>query len=99
MIFCKKFFCRSISVLVLIFITHFSFAQMDSIYDQSVYRTYIVHLPSGYSASNQYPAVINLHGLNSNAAQQQSYSQFDNVADSLGFIVVYPNAKIGRAHV
>jgi polyhydroxybutyrate depolymerase len=39
--------------------------------------------------------VVNLHGLNSNAAQQQSYSQFDLVADSKKYIVVYPNAVGG----
>jgi len=68
------------------------FAQLDSIYDQGVYRDFIVHLPSGYSTSNQYPLVLNMHGLNSSAVHQQSYSQFDDIADSLRFIVVYPNA-------
>lgn len=69
-----------------------SFAQLDSIQDQNSWRSFIVHLPSGYSSNNQYPLVINLHGLNSNAAQQQNYSQFDLVADTANFIVVYPNA-------
>ena len=69
------------------------FAQLDSIYDQSVYRTFIVHLPSGYSANKQYPIVLNLHGLVSNATIQQTITQFDNIADSKGFIVVYPNGN------
>jgi polyhydroxybutyrate depolymerase len=68
-----------------------TFAQLDSIYDQNAWRTFIVHLPTNYNASNQYPLVLNLHGYNSDAAQQQSYSQFDNVADTAGFIVVYPD--------
>jgi polyhydroxybutyrate depolymerase len=68
------------------------FAQLDSIYDQSAYRTFIVHFPTGYSTNNQYPIVLNLHGLLSSATQQQSITQFDNIADSKGFIVVYPNA-------
>lgn len=71
------------------------FAQLDSIFDQSIWRTYIVHLPSSYDASTQYPLVVNLHGLNSNASQQQSYSQFDSVADRENFIVIYPNAISG----
>ncbi|HJW31651.1 MAG TPA: hypothetical protein VJ508_20660, partial [Saprospiraceae bacterium] len=70
-------------------------AQLDSILDQGVYRTFIVHLPAGYSPANQYPIVISLHGLNSNAAQEESYTQFDAVADQLGFITVYPNAING----
>lgn len=69
------------------------FAQLDSIYDQSVHRTFIIHLPTGYSTNNQYPIVLNLHGLLSNATQQQSITQFDNIADSKGFILVYPNGK------
>lgn len=68
------------------------FAQLDSIFDQGVYRTFIVHRPAGYNPNNRYPLVINLHGLNSNAAQQAGYSQFDKVADAEKFIVVYPNA-------
>ena len=68
-------------------------AQLDSIYDQSVYRTFIVHLPTGYTTNNQYPIVLNLHGLVSNATIQQSITQFDNIADSKGFIVVYPNGN------
>lgn len=66
-------------------------AQLDSIYNQGEYRTFIVHEPTGYSPSNQYPLVLNLHGLSSSATFQQNYTQFDDVADSLGFIVVYPN--------
>jgi len=66
-------------------------AQLDSIYNQGEYRTFIVHEPTGYSPSNQYPIVLNLHGLSSSATFQQNYTQFDDVADSLGFIVVYPN--------
>ena len=68
-----------------------SFSQLDSIYDQNVWRTFLIHLPAGYNAQNQYPLVLNLHGLNSDAAQQQIYTQFDQVADTLGMIVVYPN--------
>lgn len=68
------------------------FAQLDSIFDQDVNRTFIVHLPTGYSAANEYPLVLNLHGLTSSAAIQQTYTQFDNVANSKGLVVVYPNA-------
>jgi polyhydroxybutyrate depolymerase len=66
-------------------------AQLDTIYNKGEYRTFIVHEPTGYSPSNQYPLVLSLHGLSSSATFQQNYTQFDDVADSLGFIVVYPN--------
>jgi polyhydroxybutyrate depolymerase len=68
------------------------FGQKDSIFDQGEYRNYIVHLPKNYKPSTRYPLILNLHGLNSNAAQQQAYSQFDKIADTANFIVVYPNA-------
>ena len=73
-------------------ITNTLFAQLDSIFNQGVYRTFIVHVPTDYSPANEYPLVFNLHGLNASAAIQQSYTQFDDVANSEGFVVVYPNA-------
>jgi polyhydroxybutyrate depolymerase len=79
------------TLLIIFLFSRPALAQLDSIYDQNVWRTFIVHLPTGYSSSNQYPIILNLHGLNSDAAQQQSYTQFDNIADNEGFIVVYPN--------
>lgn len=66
-------------------------AQIDSIFDQGVYRTFITRLPAGYSAANEYPLVLNLHGRTSSAAEQQILTQFDGVADSEGFVVVYPD--------
>jgi polyhydroxybutyrate depolymerase len=76
--------------LVLLLATHAN-AQTDSIFVQNTWRKFILHLPAGYTTANQYPLVINLHGLAANGAQQQLYSQFDNVADTAGFIVVYPD--------
>ncbi len=79
-------------LMLLVLAIHISYAQLDSIFDQGVYRTFIVHTPAGYDADNQYPIVFNLHGLNSNAAQEEAYSQFDVTADAQHMIVVYPNA-------
>ncbi len=54
-------------------------------------RDYILHLPTGYDASQSYPFVYNLHGFTSNAEQQQFYSGMDITSDANGFIVCYPN--------
>jgi polyhydroxybutyrate depolymerase len=54
-------------------------------------RSYIVHLPPGYTASNAYPMVLNFHGYTSTGAQQQGYSLMNTVADTAGFIAVYPD--------
>ena len=82
---------KIVFILFLVFIDYSLQAQLDSIIDQGVFRTYNIHLPSGYNSSNKYPLVFNLHGLMANALQQKTYTQFDEIADQKGFIVVYPN--------
>ena len=67
-------------------------AQVDSIFDQGSYRTFIVHLPAGYNENTDYPIVLNLHGLGSTGFEQYLYSEFHLEADEKGFIVVYPDA-------
>lgn len=59
------------------------------IYD-GIERTYRVYAPE-INRESASPMVINMHGLGSNAFEQQFYSQFDNVADTTGAIIVYPN--------
>ena len=78
-------------VLLLVLNVYTLQAQLDSIIDQGVFRTYIIHLPSGYNTNNKYPLVFSLHGLRANALQQKTITQFDKIADQKGFIVVYPN--------
>ena len=70
-------------------------AQADSILVKGAYRNFILHLPAGYTTAKRYPLVLNLHGLNSNALEQEAYTQYDAIADTAGFIVVYPNAENG----
>jgi len=80
---------------ILIFISVTGFTQTDitgSFLYKDTLRDYIVHLPPAYTPGVDFPLVFNLHGLGSNAVQQQLYSQFDAVADTAGFIIVYPNA-------
>ncbi len=66
-------------------------AQLDTIIHDGQARTYILHVPPGYDEDSSHPLVINMHGLGSNAAQQQFYSQFNLVADTADIIVAYPN--------
>lgn len=56
-------------------------------------RDYIVHLPP--SPGSNLPLVFNLHGYGQTATAHQFYTQFDAVADTSAFIVVYPNAVGG----
>jgi polyhydroxybutyrate depolymerase len=86
----------------LLFIAVLCSAQTYSFMYQGVSRSYIVHLPTGYVQGQVLPVVLNFHGYTSTAAQQQSYTQFNPIADTAKFIVVYPqgisnswNAGIG----
>lgn len=71
-------------------------AQYDSIQVRGVWRSFIIHLPKNYQPNVKYPLVMQFHGLQSNAIQQENYSGFDLVADSFQFVVVYPNAVDGQ---
>lgn len=53
-------------------------------------RQYRLHIPPTYKPGQAMPLVVNLHGLGSNAAQQEQVSQMSTKADQIGFIVVYP---------
>ncbi len=57
-------------------------------------RTVIVHVPTGYSGSSQVPLVLNMHGSETTAADQEAFTAMDVTADSNGFIVAYPQALI-----
>ncbi|MGD9721410.1 MAG: PHB depolymerase family esterase [Pirellulales bacterium] len=57
-------------------------------------RTYRIFLPQ--RVSNPAPVVLCLHGGSGNAAQMERYSQFDDVAERQGFIVVYPESVGGN---
>ncbi|MGH7269288.1 MAG: alpha/beta hydrolase family esterase, partial [Polyangiaceae bacterium] len=53
-------------------------------------RTYLLHVPPGYSGKPT-PLVINMHGFLSSAQQQEAWSKMDAVADRENFLVAYPN--------
>ncbi len=87
-------FMKKMLLLLFSFVTLVSFAQtniIDSFLVDGVYRNYILHVPTGYSAATQHPLVLNLHGYTSNASQEQLYTQMDVTADANNFLVVYPN--------
>ena len=54
-------------------------------------RDYRLHLPPDGVGPDALPLVLNLHGYTSNAVQQEGYSRMNEVADTAGFAVCYPN--------
>lgn len=83
---------KNLFLLLLLGFAVQSFAQIESSFEfEGIERTYILHTPPNYNEQTLYPLVINMHGLGSNAAQQQFYSEFNKVADTAEIIVAYPN--------
>lgn len=82
------------TLIYIIFGIIFSFnpatAQTFSFEYEGISRSYILHLPTSYTTEQEYPLVLNFHGLGSNAIQQQGYTQMDLTANQNDFIVVYP---------
>lgn len=56
-----------------------------------ILRDYIAYLPASYTGNTAVPLVLNLHGYSSTNGQQQLYTNFNAVADTANFIIVYPN--------
>lgn len=54
-------------------------------------RTYLLHLPNGYSQKKKYPLLIALHGRLGDGKGMARLTHFNQVADSKKFIVVYPD--------
>lgn len=53
-------------------------------------RRYRLHVPPKYQAGQPVALIINLHGYNSNAEQQENVSQMSVKANTAGFIAVHP---------
>ena len=86
----KKF----LQFILLLFFSNLTFAQTniyDSIYVGGRWRTFLIHLPSGYNTSNNYPLVLAFHGGGLLGYQSIQYqSRLSQKSDTAGFIVVYP---------
>jgi len=58
-------------------------------------REYILHVPATYDASKPAPLVISMHGADNWPSFQMSLTRWNDLADELGFIVVYPAGEGG----
>lgn len=56
-------------------------------------RSIRVYVPSSYRAGEPVPLVLNLHGLGSDAEQQEAYSGLVAVAEREGFMLVTPDGS------
>ena len=61
-----------------------------TIVSSGVKREYLLHVPASYDRSKPTPLVISMHGAALWPAAQMETSQWNEVAERQGFIVVYP---------
>ncbi|HJQ09574.1 MAG TPA: PHB depolymerase family esterase [Gemmatimonadaceae bacterium] len=59
-------------------------------------REYVLYVPKTYSRSRPTPLVISMHGAGLWGAAQRDISRWNALADSKGFIVVYPSGAGGN---
>ena len=86
---------KLILLLSLFFVLNVSYAQYDSIPFGGYDRTYLVHLPIGYTGTTDLQLMIAMHGGFGNAYNMQDQSQLSLKADAENFIVVYPEGLEG----
>jgi len=55
-------------------------------------RRFIIYVPSTYTPDIQYPVVFMLHGSNQLASSSYNNLNWDETAEALGFIAVFPEA-------
>jgi len=65
----------------------------EKIQVNDVTRSFVLHLPAGYSADRHYPVVILFHGSNQDADDLERITHFNQLADKDGIITVYPSAQ------
>jgi polyhydroxybutyrate depolymerase len=91
----KKFHKQqSVLILSLTFLSMYSFSQttiIDSMLFGGIQRTYRLYIPAKYKSTTAVPLVLNLHGLGSNAKEQEVYGDFRSIADTADFILAHPN--------
>jgi polyhydroxybutyrate depolymerase len=61
-----------------------------SLIHQNISRKYVIHLPQGFHRRTSYPLVLAFHGSSGTPSRMKSLTNFNQVADREGFIVVYP---------
>jgi polyhydroxybutyrate depolymerase len=59
-------------------------------------REYLLHVPKSYDPTKPTPLVISMHGAAGWPTQQEETSQWSTLAESEGFIVVYPSGMGGH---
>lgn len=85
----KKVFLLFASLAICAFSTIAQTTIEDSFKVDGIYRSYRFYIPA-LITQDMRPLVLNMHGLGSDAIEQQYYSNFMPIADTAGFYIVMP---------
>ena len=69
----------------------------ETITSSGLSRTFIVHIPTGFTGTTATPAIIDFHPLGGTGSQQESSSGWKAKCDSVGCIVVFPDSSATKA--
>jgi polyhydroxybutyrate depolymerase len=84
-------------LLLFLFIPLFGIAQQQinqtMIHDGNA-REYIVYIPASYDGSTSYPLLFSFHGGGGTSSDFINTNDMRPIADTAGFIAIYPQAAI-----
>ena len=95
---------KNLILFIIFFSVHFTtIAQQiinGTLVHDNVERNYILHIPASYDEHTSVPLIFSFHGFGSSAAVNKYYNKLDLIADTAGFIVVYPQGELynGSTH-
>jgi len=86
----------TISLLILLLPALVSAQQTveGSITHDGMQRTYLLYVPENYTGDSAVPLILNFHGFTSSAAVQMTFTNFQPIADTAGFLVVCPQGTL-----
>lgn len=77
--------------LVFSVLNSFSQTLSKEIFVDGVKREYLVYVPKNFDHAKKHPMVLAFHGGGGTAKRSLAFFGFNEVADTAGFLVVYPN--------
>lgn len=61
----------------------------------SMMRSYILHVPSGYSGDHSVPLIVDFHPLGGSGEQERQGSPYPSVVDAEGVVMAFPSGMSG----
>ncbi|HXY32393.1 MAG TPA: PHB depolymerase family esterase [Gemmatimonadaceae bacterium] len=77
-------------ILTIVVTVHFLNRTNGRLISSGQEREYLLYVPRSYDRARPTPLIISMHGAAGWPAQQRNLTHWNRLADSLGFIVVYP---------